>query len=131
MAAATDIAMVGLRRPGAGQSVIAGASRPDGLTALPATVRRAPGDLRFRIRRLPDVAGNGAGSPSRKNPQSRKDEAVHTGRMSGRLAQIVPSRADVILYCINSVLQDEPPREELRTALRRTRAVRIPTREER
>jgi hypothetical protein len=57
------------------------------------------------------------------------EAAVHTGCGSRWIAETVPSQADVILYYINSVLQDEPPLEELRMALRRTRAVRSPTRE--
>ena len=55
---------------------------------------------------------------------------MHTGRVSGRPAEAVPSQADVILYYINSLLQDEPPVEEARAALQRTRTVSGPTREE-
>jgi hypothetical protein len=55
---------------------------------------------------------------------------MYRRRVSGRLADAVPSQADVILYYLNSVAQDEPSREELRTALQRTRAVRSSTRAE-
>ena len=38
-----------------------------------------------------------------------------------------PSRADVILYYVNSVLEDGPPVEELRAAFPARNAVRRPT----
>jgi hypothetical protein len=55
---------------------------------------------------------------------------MYRWRVSGRLADALPSQADVILYYLNSAPQDERPREELRTALQRTRAVRSSTRAE-